>query len=612
MHKIFRVFFLFTSLVYAQIKFDADFESGNLQSVSTTDSINYTLTTVPDIGGRWFYFKITGVKNRFIKVNISNSDVNRAMYSYDDENFIRFTEEESPQRNIFQKTFQLDTVFVAYYTPYSFSHLQQRLNYWLANPLATLDTLGLTDHGLPIQEMVITDPFTPDSIKKHIWIHARTHPGETPSSFQLEGIIEKLLSDDDVIGFYRQNLIFHIIPFTNPEGVFFGRSRTNFFGVDVEANWDKSETETSTEVKILKQRMLEINSKKILSVFLNLHSQVSSFATFWIHVPSSTSEYFYRREFQFANLQTSDNKYFSQTDYSFSTLKSKFPEGWLWNNYGDEVMALTYETPYDQYSSGDWVTEENLKQIGWRTVYAIAEYTELSHPKYVLLDNKNASVLGAWNVGNTGLEFYSDNFYTAQPGNGESKIIYTTDVLEPGNYDIYGWWPSDPSFAANTTFRINAGNDNPVIQKTQQTNGAQWNYLTNVNLISASQINISIDNNALGIVAADAFRIIYRGRVTSVENKNIQPADFVLYPNFPNPFNPSTTIRFTLKERQKVSLRIFDPLGKLITVLLDEELGSGTHQVIFDAGKFNLSSGVYYFSLSTPFKTEAKGMILLK
>ncbi len=104
-----------------------------------------------------------------------------------------------------------------------------------------------------------------------------------------------------------------------------------------------------------------------------------------------------------------------------------FPEGWLWSNHGEQVMALTYETPYDQYSNAAWVTNSNLIEIGSRNVYSIAEYLELSHPKWNILDNKNAIATGSWNTDTTGLEFYSDNFFTAPISDGSSTIeLYCT------------------------------------------------------------------------------------------------------------------------------------------------------------------------------------------
>ncbi len=403
-----------------------------------------------------------------------------------------------------------------------------------------------------------------------------------------------------------------MIPFTNPDGVIYGRSRTNFSGIDVEANWDKPELETCKEVKILKQRMTQINSEKVLSIFNNLHSQAASYCTFWIHTPGSTSPRFYRREYQFANLNTSDNPYFDPGDYSESNLASRFPEGWLWANHGEQVMALTYETPYDHYSTNIWVTNENLIEIGQRNVYAIAEYLELSHPKWIILDNKNAIASGTWNTDTTGLEFYSDNFFTAPISNGSSIIDYSTQTLDSGIYDVYAWWPTNTSYSYNTRFTINAGGNETMIDKTQRINGGQWNFLSEARLSSNGTISIKMNSNTTGIVAADAFRIIYRGPVSSVEDE-ITTRDFTLYQNYPNPFNAQTTIRFTLNDPSQVQLRIFNSVGELVETLVDQELGAGAHEVIFDTNSKNhLASGTYYYNLLTDKSSQTRGMSLIK
>ena len=604
-------------LLFGQTKFDKNFESGNLSSVTTTDSVNYTVTTQSDIGGRWFYFRITGVKNKFIKVNIvdeskSANDVTRAMYSYDNKTFTRFSASESPRKGTFQKTFEEDTVYAAYYTPYTFGYLQERINEWSKSSYVTVDTLGFTDHKLPIQEIIITDPTYPDEGKYQVWIHARTHPGETPSSWHFDGIVQELLKNDDVVEYYREKVVFRLIPFTNPEGVYYGRSRTNFYGTDVESNWAQPESSTSTEVKILKKRMTELNNKKPFSVFLNLHSQASPFSTMWIHTPSSTSNQFYRKENQIANLNASDISYFAQTDFSQSSLQSYFPEGWQWNNWGDNIMALTYETPYDKYSDGTWVTNENLFEMGSRTVYAIAEYLRLSHPKHILLDNKNAVVSGTWVKDTAGVQFYGDDFLKASSGSGVNSIVFNTQNIESGAYDVYGWWPSSNDNAYNTSFHFNADGTETTVEKTQKINGGQWNFLKQVSLSKPGIISISLNDNASGTVVADAFRIIYRGPVSNIKDKQ-QPSDFVLYQNYPNPFNPSTTIRFELKQRSKVVLRIIDPLGKIVAELLNSELSGGIYNVTFNTKNYrNLSSGIYYYNLTTENYSQTKGMILLK
>jgi len=99
-----------------------------------------------------------------------------------------------------------------------------------------------------------------------------------------------------------------------------------------------------------------------------------------------------------------------------------------------------------------------------------------------------------------------------------------------------------------------------------------------------------------------------------VEDKGI-PAAYQLFQNFPNPFNPSTTIEFTLPERSFVKLVVFNTLGQEVAVLVNEERGAGTHQIVWNAGEF--PSGIYFYRLdarSTTFGslTSEKKMLLVK
>ena len=617
--KFFLPFLFFPFLISAQIQFDDNFESGNIKDVKQIDSTHFEVTTRKDNGGRWFYFRISGVKNKKVGVTVTTSDVTRPMYSYDNETFVRFTREEAPYVNYFEKKFEKDTVYVAYYTPYTFTYLQKRIAEWRQNPyVISVDTIGYGEKGLPLQDIVLTDPFAPSSEKLQVWIHARTHPGETPGSFQFDGILQTLLSDDPVIEYYRQKIIFHLIPFVNPEGVYYGFSRTNPEYVDLERQWATDDSTVAPEVLALRNHMKEVNKFKLISVFQNIHSQASDRCTFWIHTASSTSDRYYRIEHQFANLATSDIPYFVQDDYSYSNLKDYFPEGFIWNNYGDKVLALTYETPYDYYSDGEEVTNENLYEIGRRDVYAIGEFLKLSHPKRIILDNEAAVVTGEWQRDTSGIEFFGDYFLTSAAGNGENKIVYSTGNIQKGKYDIYAWYPTREDFAYNTRFKIQTDWESLTIEKTEKTAGAQWNFLSEVNLQNGGEIKITIDNAAAGIVAADAFRIIYRGEPNSVK-EHLIAYDFRLEQNYPNPFGTEqsdthlTHIPFTLAKPGNVNLTVFNALGQKIAVLKNGFLRKGRYEVTFNPQDFGrLASGVYYYRLTFNGKSITKPMVFLK
>ncbi len=88
------------------------------------------------------------------------------------------------------------------------------------------------------------------------------------------------------------------------------------------------------------------------------------------------------------------------------------------------------------------------------------------------------------------------------------------------------------------------------------------------------------------------------------------PTQFSLSQNFPNPFNPSTTIEYGIPVKGNVSLKIFNLLGKEIATLVNEEKNAGTHSVKFDAA--NLPSGIYFSQLRVGNFTETRKMILLK
>jgi hypothetical protein len=88
-----------------------------------------------------------------------------------------------------------------------------------------------------------------------------------------------------------------------------------------------------------------------------------------------------------------------------------------------------------------------------------------------------------------------------------------------------------------------------------------------------------------------------------------KPKDFDLR-SYPNPFNPSTEIRFELFEDSIVKLNVYNIAGRRVAKLVDSYLPRGTHQVTFDGS--SMSSGVYFYRLETNDNSVTKRMILLK
>jgi len=113
--------------------------------------------------------------------------------------------------------------------------------------------------------------------------------------------------------------------------------------------------------------------------------------------------------------------------------------------------------------------------------------------------------------------------------------------------------------------------------------------------------NESSVSNIMGLTSAG---------VVSVEQASQIPKEFVLHQNYPNPFNPTTIIAFHLPIEQKVSLRVYDLLGREIRVLADGMLSAGDHCSQFDGS--GLASGVYVYRLIAGTHVESRKMQLMK
>ena len=92
-------------------------------------------------------------------------------------------------------------------------------------------------------------------------------------------------------------------------------------------------------------------------------------------------------------------------------------------------------------------------------------------------------------------------------------------------------------------------------------------------------------------------------------NSNI-PSAFKLFDNYPNPFNPTTKIRYELPKNGLVKLVVYDILGKEIETLVNEKQSLGTYEATFNAAQY--PSGIYIYKLATDGFSETKKMLYVK
>ena len=110
--------------------------------------------------------------------------------------------------------------------------------------------------------------------------------------------------------------------------------------------------------------------------------------------------------------------------------------------------------------------------------------------------------------------------------------------------------------------------------------------------------------------------IVVRSGATGIGNDtDIRPTSSTLDDNYPNPFNPSTAISYTLPEPASVTLTIYDALGRHVSTLVQSTQPAGAHSITWDGTDDQgqaVGSGVYFYRLSVSGETTARKMLLLK
>ncbi len=446
----------------AQIKFSADFESGSMEKAELVkqETINGTETLTYDFysrfdpanparptlapSARWYYFKMSGVKGKEVILNVKNSDARRPYYSYDNLNWTRFSATESPDEKTIIKKYEQDEVYIAYYIPYTYSRLLGRIQDWVKNEWVDLGSIGESEHGRNMPLLTITNKNGKEN-KKVVYIHGRVHTSETPGTWHLERMIDQLVSDTPYASALRENTVYYILPFTNPDGVVEGMSRSNANGVNMEVNWDDPEEVTTKEVKNMRAFLQGLLAKGNVDVFLNMHSQSMHQATYWVHTAETSSDKFYKNLMLLANLTINDNPYFAKKDLCFSKMGSRYCEGWFWNNSGEKTLAVTFETPYTYYSQnkdGEWVSIENLQKFADCNLIALGDYLKEGAPYRIIIDEPQAAA-GFQKMDDHSVFYYGDSYLKAQKNGAKVKYAFNGRKngvnLPRGTYEIYKW-----------------------------------------------------------------------------------------------------------------------------------------------------------------------------
>ncbi|MDQ7053592.1 MAG: M14 family zinc carboxypeptidase [candidate division KSB1 bacterium] len=271
---------------------------------------------------------------------------------------------------------------------YDYDSLLVDLKRWAQSPYVQVDSIGASVQNRALWLLTITDTDPATEPVHRVWIHARTHPNEVQGWWVTNEIINILLSETPLGRTLRQNLIVHIMPMYNPDGVELGHPRENANGVDIESNWNATTPEP--EVQALRGLFETFMATPLpIRVALNMHASYRCKRFFVYHHANGTSPAFAEDQKVFiGDIRAYWPDGIENWDYFVSWKNGTprvYPESWFWINHREAVMALTYED-MNCSSAGDYDRSAQAILAGVR------DYLNLGQPTGIAL-NESSSAL---------------------------------------------------------------------------------------------------------------------------------------------------------------------------------------------------------------------------
>ncbi|MEQ5841728.1 M14-type cytosolic carboxypeptidase [Paraburkholderia acidicola] len=253
----------------------SNFDAGAIDVVSCTQADDIRLRVRPDSHAdfaQWFYFRLTGARGERCVMTFENAadcafaagwrDYHAAA-SYDRVNWFRVPTTYDGRVLTIDHTPDFDSIYYAYFEPYSEERHSEFLGAVQQMPHASLTELGRTVEGRPMSLLTLGAPDTADAAdgsskpKKKIWIVARQHPGETMAEWFVEGLVKRLAgwgdwAGDPVARKLYDHATFYIVPNMNPDGSVRGNLRTNATGANLNREWLEPDAARSPEVLVVR------------------------------------------------------------------------------------------------------------------------------------------------------------------------------------------------------------------------------------------------------------------------------------------------------------------------------------------------------------------------
>ncbi len=258
------------------ITISSTFDAGNIEVINTSNPDDIQLKIRKDTESdflQWFYFRVQGAKGTACKLNLINAgdaaypegwDNYRARASYDRITWFQVPTRYDGQTLSIELTPEHDSVYIAYFAPFSYEQHLDLINEAQQSPKCTLECIGQTTQGRPIDFLKIGDD---DASKKKLWVIARQHPGESMAEWFMLGLIERLLDEEDAASLsLLQKANFYLVPNMNVDGSILGNLRVNAKGMNLNREWAEPSIENSPEVYYVKEKMRATGMDFVLDV----------------------------------------------------------------------------------------------------------------------------------------------------------------------------------------------------------------------------------------------------------------------------------------------------------------------------------------------------------
>lgn len=217
------------------------------------------------------------------------------------------------------------------------------------------------------------------------------------------------------------------------------------------------------------------------------------------------------------------------------------------------------------------------------------------------------------------------NFATMQ--NVSPPTLTTLNVSSGNNQPIDFVWTSagtHPSLSYKWSIRRGGTPLTSNLYFESNSNGADTTKTMTISMLDsiAETFGLNVGDSALALwsgwayngfdsASTNTFIIVIKRTTVGIENISSEiPNSFALYNNYPNPFNPVTNIKFDLPKNVQATLKVFDISGREVATLVNQEMLAGSYNYIWDATA--MSSGIYFYELSTPEFRKVNRMVLVK